>query len=312
LLVLTLGPPAIVAAVYALCIPATGREHALEVAIRIEAETQAALERAGRQNALAAACADAARDILTSLPASTRIVIRPPFVIAGDLPEADLARLHDETVRPVTLGLWRAYFDRRPDAPVTIVALGSEASYAAVAAELDGYESSTYAGYTQRGKRRIVVNLATGPGTLAHELSHVLAFFDFPGMPEWFDEGLASLHEDAEFSNDGLTLIGVGNWRSTLLREALGRNQLPALESVIRNPEFRGEGEGLNYAVVRGFCHYLQERGMLSHFYRKFRDGAATDPSGIVTLCELLNVASIGEADRLFRDWLAQSATSKK
>ncbi len=305
--VLSLGPPAILAAAYALCFPAAGREQATQTALLVDAETRAALARSGRQDGLGEACAEAARDVLSNLPSSTRIVIRPPFIIAGDLPEADLERLYDEAVLPVTRGLWRSYFDRRPDAPVTIVALSSEAGFATAAAELDGYESSAYAGYTQRGKRRIVVNLATGRGTLAHELSHMLALFDFPDMPEWFDEGLASLHEDAIFSDDGLTLIGVSNWRSRLLHDALGRNQLPALEAVIRNPAFRGEGEGLNYALVRGFCHFLQERGLLSHFYRKFRDGVQDDPSGIVTLCELLNVATMSEVDRQFHDWLALS-----
>ncbi|HEY3969714.1 MAG TPA: hypothetical protein VGM05_34530 [Planctomycetaceae bacterium] len=305
--VLSLGPPAILAAAYALCFPAAGREQATQTALLVEAETRAALARSGRQDALGEACAAAARDVLSSLPPSMRIVIRPPFVIAGDLPETDLERLYEEAVLPVTRGLWRSYFDRRPDAPVTIVALGSEAGFATAAAELDGYESSAYAGYTQRGKRRIVVNLSTGRGTLAHELSHMLALFDFPDMPEWFDEGLASLHEEAVFSDDGLTLIGVSNWRSRLLHDALSRHQLPALEAVIRNPAFRGEGEGLNYALVRGFCHYLQERGLLSHFYRKFRDSVHDDPGGIVTLCELLNVATMSDVDRQFRDWLALS-----
>ena len=91
---------------------------------------------------------------------------------------------------------------------------------------------------------------------------------------------------------------------ASFLGEALCHNQLPPLPNVIRNPEFRGEGEGLNYAMVRGFCEYLQERNLLSHFYRKFRMGAALDPTGITTLCELLGVASIDDVDRDFRAWL--------
>ncbi|MBI3865847.1 MAG: hypothetical protein HY290_28570 [Planctomycetia bacterium] len=307
-IVLTIGPPAILVAAYTLCFPAHDHEQATQVAQFVEAEATAALERAGRHDALAAACAVEARTVLPSLPKSSHLLIRPPFVIAGDLSEAELENLYEQAVLPVTSGLWRSYFDHKPDAPVTIVALRGDASFAAAAAELDGYESSSYAGYTQRGQRRIVVNLATGRGTLAHELSHLLALFDFPGMPEWFDEGLASLHEETVFSDDGLTLIGVENWRSRLLHDALHRKQLPALESVIRNPAFRGEGEGLNYAIVRGFCHYLQERGLLSHFYRKFRDGVQQDPTGSATLCELLGAADIGEVDRQFRSWLEARA----
>ena len=207
--------------------------------------------------------------------------------------------------------MWRSFFDHKPDKPVTIVALSSQVSYGAAAAELDGYEPLAYAGYTQRGQRRIVMNLSTGQGTLAHELAHMLALFDFPDMPEWFDEGLAALHEEALFSDDGLTLAGTSNWRSKILREALEHNQLPPLASVIRNPAFRGEGEGLNYAMVRCFCHYLQERKLLSHFYRKFRTGVQLDPTGITTLCELLGAASIEDVDRDFRAWIASRDASE-
>jgi hypothetical protein len=98
-------------------------------------------------------------------------------------------------------------------------------------------------------------------------------------------------------------MVGTDNWRTRLLREALHQGELPTLESVIASPAFRGEGEGLNYAVVRCFCQYLQERGLLSHFYRKFRGAAHEDPDGIATLCELLGCASLAEVDRDFRRW---------
>jgi hypothetical protein len=303
LLVLTLGPPVLVSAMYVLSFSSLKRQHAaptgdgtgeMRRSFRIPAEGQDALTRA---------CQATAKELSPALPSSFRLIIRPPFVLAGDLPDNELDRLHRDIVRPVAAALWRSYFDRKPDQPVTIVALAGESSYRAAAANLDGYEPTAYAGYTQRGRRRIVFNLATGDGTLAHELAHILAAFDFPQMPEWFDEGLAALHESATFSSDGLTMLGTGNWRTRLLRDALRQSELPALESVIQSPEFRGEGEGLNYAVVRCFCQYLQERGMLSHFYRKFRGAAHEDPDGVSTLCELLGCASLDEVDRDFRRW---------
>ncbi len=296
-----------IGAVYALCFPARAREQAATNAELFEAEVRAAQERAGQNETLTAACTASARELLPGLPSGCRLIIRQPFIIAGDCSEAELDRLYREIVLPVTSALWRSYFDRKPDKPVIIVALSSHASYGAAAAELDGYEPLGYAGYTQRGQRRIVVNLSTGHGTLSHELAHMLALFDFPEMPEWFDEGLAALHEEAHFSNDGLTLVGTSNWRSRILHEAVEKGQLPPLASVIRNPAFRGEGEGLNYALVRGFCHYLQERKLLSHFYRKFRSGVDLDPTGITTLCELLGAATIEDVDRDFRAWIGTS-----
>jgi hypothetical protein len=303
LLVLTLGPPVLVSATYLLSLSPLKREHA-ESTAHAGGETRRSFRFHGEEHdAPAQACQATAEQLSPALPSSFRVILRPPFVLAGDLPESELDRLHRETVRPVASALWRSYFDRKPDQPVTIVALAGESSYRTAAASLDGYEPTAYAGYTQRGARRIVFNLATGDGTLAHELAHILAAFDFPAMPEWFDEGLAALHESASFSDDGLTMIGTANWRTRLLRDALRQGELPTLESVIASPAFRGEGEGLNYAVVRCFCQYLQERGLLSHFYRKFRGAGHEDPEGVATLCELLGRASLAEVDRDFRRW---------
>jgi len=303
LLVLTVGPPVLVSAIYALTFGPPKHDRGAPAEHVGGAPLHFREGPGSSSDALARACDAAAADLSPELSAEFHVIVRPPFVLAGDLREDDLDDLHRQAVGPVATALWRSYFDRRPDQPVTIVALAGESSYRAVAASLDGYDPSAYAGYTQRGKRRIVFNMATGHGTLAHELAHILSAFDFPEMPEWFDEGLAALHESASFSRDGLTIVGTGNWRTRLLRDTLRRGELPALERVIGSPAFRGEGEGINYAVVRCFCQYLQERGMLSHFYRKFRGAVREDPQGVSTLCELLGCASLDEVDRDFRRW---------
>jgi hypothetical protein len=204
----------------------------------------------------------------------------------------------------VTEALWRCFFDRRPDQPVLVVALSTEQSYRAAALRLDGYEPVAYSGYTQRAERRIVVNVATGEGTLVHELTHVLGLFDFPQMPEWCDEGLAALHEEAQFSEDNLRLIGMRNWRFRLLADAHRQGAWPHLSSVIRTSAFRGEGESLHYAYVRCFCLFLQERGLLEHFYRKFRLGVGDDPSGLLTLRELMGARHTSEIDASFQKWV--------
>lgn len=311
LLVLTVGPLILIGGAYALTYSAPYPARS-ETSTSLElAERRAVLARADRHATLEDRCRDAANELWTRLPPGFAVIARAPFVIAGNAAEEELDRLHRETIRPVTEALWRSYFDRRPDQPVTIVALSNEVAYRRVAMDLDGYEPTAYAGYTQRGVRRIVVNLATGPGTLTHELSHVLACFDFSDMPEWFDEGLAALHEEAAFSPDGLTLVGTANWRNRLVHSALDSKELPTLATLIRTRTFRGEGENLNYAFVRCFCLYLQERGLLCHFYRKFRARIDEDPSGLQTLRELLGVASDAEIDRDFRRWAAKIAIEK-
>jgi hypothetical protein len=307
-LILAIGPLLLIGGAYALSFPPERPVQADFTARTAAAANHPPRIRPGTSSSLNDACQSTAADLRARLPSTCTAIVRPPFVIAGDLPAAELDRLHRESIQPVTEALWRSFFDRRPDQPVTIVALSNETTYRQCAWNLDGYEPIAYSGYTQRAQRRLVYNISTGSGTLTHELAHVLALFDFPDMPEWFDEGLAALHEEAVLSPDGLTLAGTANWRNRLLVDALAADELPRLATVIKTRSFRGEGENLNYAQVRCFCLYLQERGLLCHFYRKFRAVAENDPSGLTTLCELLGVDSPAEIDRDFRNWIANQS----
>ena len=45
----------------------------------------------------------------------------------------------------------------------------------------------------------MLMNISTGGGTLVHELVHALIRPDFPNVPTWFNEGLASLYEQSSF-----------------------------------------------------------------------------------------------------------------
>lgn len=297
-----------VAASYCACISGPDPQQVAFAARVAAAETRVADAQAVTSTVLAEACVQAELQLRPKLPKSCRTIVRSPFVIAGDRGDDELDRLYREAVSPITNALWRSYFDRRPDQPIVLVLLSDEAAYQAAAQRLDNYEPFAYAGYYQRSERRIVLNLATGYGTLAHELAHALAQFDFPEMPEWFDEGLAALYEETRFSDDDLLLIGTANWRCRLLPAALRNGELPTLHSVISTQSFRGEGEGLNYALVRSFCRYLQERGLLSHFYRKFRAARHDDPSGLKTLREVLGVTSSAAIDRNFRRWIVEQA----
>lgn len=306
---LTLGPLVLVAGAYALTVGPVASDNRAAAAFAQqmdEAEARSAKSRANEQVILQEACTLASQELLARLPAECRSIVHVPFVLAGDMTSDELESAYRELVLPVTNALSRSYFDRRPDQPILLVALRTEASFQAAAQQLDGYTPRTYAGYYNRAERRVVANLETGQGTLAHELTHALAQFDFPKMPEWFDEGLASLHEETEFTPDGLQLAGIVNWRLKLVPEALRAGKLPPLDLLIRTQSFRGEGEGLNYAVVRAFCLYLQDRGLLCHFYRKFKSHVPDDPSGLATLCELLGKQSCTEVDEGFRNWVRE------
>ena len=52
------------------------------------------------------------------------------------------------------------------------------------------------------------------------------------------------------------------------------------------------DAQGTHYAQARYLCYYLQERGLLTRFYREFHAAHASDPTGFDTLKKVL-----GETD---------------
>jgi hypothetical protein len=250
------------------------------------------------------ACDERARQLREHLTSSDRIIVRPPYVLGGNVSENELDRQYRETILPTARALSLAFFDHAPDEPITLLLFSSEEAYRNASWHLDRRDAVDYYGYYIRPDRRIVLNLSTGDGTLAHELTHALSHFDFPQMPEWFDEGLASVFEEADFSPDGLQLVGVSNWRLNHLLHAMQRRRLKTLESLITARKVDADNQEVQYAQARYFCLYLQDRGLLPFFYRKFRGHHPNDPSGARTLCSVLGTDDFDSIDRDFRRWV--------
>jgi hypothetical protein len=152
----------------------------------------------------------------------------------------------------------------------------------------------------------VVLNINTGGGTLVHELTHALADFDFPAIPDWFNEGLASLHEQCRIRTDESGIDGLVNWRLPGLQDVIRQGRLPSIEQLIVRNDFRGRDVGLNYAQARYLCLFLQQRGQLERYYYRFRQQQSTDPQGLATLLELFPDCDWGEIDRQFQEWVLQ------
>ena len=74
---------------------------------------------------------------------------------------------------------------------------------------------------------------------------------------------------------------------------------------MISDADFYGnDASALNYAHARYFLFYLQEKGLLKDFYRRFRDGAAEDATGLKTLEKLIAPAELEAFDAEFRRWV--------
>lgn len=227
-----------------------------------------------------------------------------PFVVAGLMTPEQLERWCDRTILPAASALWTSYFEVRPDVPITLLLLPEENSYRECAAWLFGDEDISVFGYYRPADRTLVANVGTGGGTLVHELTHALMAFDFPEMPDWFNEGLASLHEQCRYRTDGSGIDGLVNWRLPALQQAVRDGTLRSLSELFSDDEFRGELEGLNYAHARYFCLYLQRHGLLEEFYRTFRDHADSDPTGVETLSRVFPETSLAVIDTEFRRWV--------
>lgn len=305
LCLLTFGPLLLVAASYAVTWWRPGSAQAAHSQQIARVESARSLAQARTASELRVACESAARELSQRIGMPALVTqVSPPFVLISNTSRSDLERLHREALAPLAAALERAYFDAPATEPVRMVLLRDETSYRAVARALDGYDPLNYDGYYQRAEKRLVVHLASGLGTLSHELCHAFTQRDCPTLPEWVDEGLAALHEETRFSPDRLLLVGLRNWRCRLLEASFAAGELPSIGQIAGAPTIRGRQEGLNYAYARSFCRFLQDRDLLSHFYRKLRAAGDRDPTGLATLRRLLAVETDADIDEQFRRWL--------
>ncbi len=248
-------------------------------------------------------CQGTADKLSRRLPGDWNIIVHSPFVIAGDAPRDHLERYHRETIAPTVRALSVQYFDLHPIWPITVVLCSSDDSYRECNRALGERDRSEYAGIYSRSEHRVIVNIGTGEGTLAHELTHALAHADFPDLPEWLDEGLASLYEECEFSADGLRLMGIENWRSAVLLGALLRGELRSIAE-LASEQFATGDASVDYAQARYFCLFLQKRNLLEAFYRKCRARSTASRDGIQSLTELMGTDDLRTIDRQFQAWL--------
>lgn len=249
-------------------------------------------------------CDELAKRLKAQLPTGWSVMIREPFVLAGNLTTGEIDATYHDTVVPTVWALRSSYFQSSITYPITIVLCSSDEAFRACNLLLDKHARNQYSGVYLRKQRRLIVNVASGDGTLAHELTHALAHADFPKMPEWIDEGLASLHEECSITLDGQALLGNDNWRTEVARDALERGELRLLQDVASKRFGLSERAHIDYAYVRTFCLYLQERDLLKQFYQLCRAQITDDPTGLKSLCRVTQTVSPRNLDDAFHAWL--------
>lgn len=227
------------------------------------------------------------------LDGSFNVIVEPPFVIAGNMPAAALKGYARGTVINPAEAMWKCYFAHKPDKVITVLLFTDDGvrpprddgevgyAYRSWARKLFGDTDVSYYGYYKPDAETMVMNIDTGGGTLVHELTHALIVYDFPDVPDWFNEGLGSLHEQCNVESD--RVVGLENWRLPDLQKAIRAGKLRPLRDLLTQDNFRdARTMGMNYAQARYFCMYMQERGVLKEFYRYLRDHADAADASVV------------------------------
>lgn len=216
------------------------------------------------------------------------IAVEAPFVVAGNLPQAEVDRWARGTIRWAVGKLKAKYFAKDPARILDIWLLRDRATYEETCTALTGRAPTTPYGFYSPWQKLLIMNIGTGGGTLVHEIVHPFVEANFPGCPAWFNEGLGSLYEQSA-ERDG-AIVGLTNWRLAGLQDAIRAGTAPTIETVARTStgEFYGERRGVNYATARYLMYYLQERDLLVRYYREFTAASEADPTGYATLVKVL------------------------
>ncbi len=246
-------------------------------------------------------CSNKADSLRGRLDGSFNVHISAPFVVAGNISADMLKKYSHWCVSVPAQAMWTNYFDRKPTDTITVLLFADGGSYRYWAKKLYGDTKVAYFGYYRPDKKVLLMNISTGTGTLVHELTHSLIGYDFPHVPLWFNEGLASLHEQS--SVDETQIIGQVNWRLPALQKAIHLKKLRPLRDLITKQDFYGPLLGINYAQARFFCMYMQKRGLLQKFYKHFRDNH-NGPGSEERAIEHVFGRSVDEVEAEFLDWV--------
>jgi hypothetical protein len=223
------------------------------------------------------------------LPSSEfSVIIQPPFVVIGDESLASVKEHSEQTVKWAVDKLKQDFFTEDPKEILDIWLFKDPASYEKNALALFGEKPTTPYGYYSSTHKALIMNIATGGGTLVHEIVHPFMEANFPACPPWLNEGLGSLYEQCG-EVDG-HIHGYTNWRLPGLQAAIKAGRLPSFQSLtaLDTNGFYNEDKGTNYGQSRYLCYYLQERGLLIKYYQEFHVYQKEDPTGYKSLQKIL------------------------
>jgi hypothetical protein len=216
------------------------------------------------------------------------LIIQRPFVVVGDEPPKVVQQHAEETIKWAVDRLKQDFFTKDPREILDIWLFKDAASYEKNTRLLFGDAPSTPYGYYSSKDKALIMNIATGGGTLVHEIVHPFMEANFPACPPWLNEGLGSLYEQCG-EVDG-HIHGFTNWRLPGLQQSIKAGKVPPFKTLtaMDTNAFYNDGKGTNYAQSRYLCYYLQKKAVLVKFYQEFYAHRQEDPTGFQTLQKVL------------------------
>jgi hypothetical protein len=241
-------------------------------------------------------------ELKKKIPPGFSIVVQEPFVVIGDGGAIAVGRSATGTVKWAVDHLKADFFKDDPEEILDIWLFKDRDSYNRYTKEIFNDTPGTPYGYFSHKHKALIMNIATGGGTLVHEIVHPFMYANFPECPPWFNEGMGSLFEQSN-ERDG-HIVGMTNWRLPGLQRAIKVGTVPSFKELtaMNSGEFYNEDRGTNYAQARYLCYFLQERGLLIDFYKEFVANQKDDPSGFRTLKKVLKEEDM---DALKKKWEA-------
>lgn len=233
-----------------------------------------------------------------------QIVTEGPFVVIGNEPAARVEQRARGTLRWAYRQLQSEYLSTTAREPIVIWICRDADSYERTSREQLKIDPESPFGFFSPTENTILVNIATGSGTLVHELVHSLIAVDFPDCPAWFNEGLASLYEQCE-QREG-QIWGLPNWRLRSLQKSIADRRTISFEQLCHQGSDRDflSDNASAYAQARYLCLYLQDHGLLRSFYRTFRERRQHDPTGYRTLVDVLGQTDMATFQEHWAQWV--------
>jgi hypothetical protein len=228
-----------------------------------------------------------------------------PFVVVGNDTAEQLE--HDAlTVSWAVTMLERDFFAARPSKILDVYLFRDAKSYERGVKRLTGESPDTPYGFYSSTHNGLFMNIATGGGTLVHEIVHPYVEADFPDAPPWLNEGLGSLFEQS--AERGGHIVGLTNWRLAGLQEAIADDSVPSFEKLthLTPIEFYNVDSGTNYAASRYLLYYLQEKGTLRDFYKTCRDTRDQDRTCTAALKKALGTDDLDAFKTTWQQYVAK------